>query len=36
MKKLMLVFLLIIIAAGYVSVIIKENQIERIYIIDRG
>lgn len=36
MKKLMLAFLLIIIAAGYTSVIIKENQIERVYIIDRG
>lgn len=36
MKKLMLAFLIIIIAAGYASVIIKENQIERVYIIDRG
>lgn len=34
MKKLILIFLLIIIAAGYVSVILKENEIERVYIMD--
>ncbi len=34
MKKLILIFLLVIIAAGYVSVILKENEIERVYIME--
>lgn len=36
MKKLILIFLLVIIAAGYVSIILKENEIERVYIMDGG
>lgn len=34
MKKLILIFLLVIIAAGYISVILKENEIERVYIME--
>ena len=34
MKKLILIFLLVIIAAGYVSIILKENEIERVYIME--